>query len=89
MKDAIVNLTNGEYLKKQISSKEELYAVNWDHLKAAAQTSLIDNIVENTTGLGIYHTRVLRIMRKKGFMSETDLKVESLLPARDCRAVIN
>ena len=89
LKDAIISLANGEYLKKQISTKEELYAVNWDHLKVVARASLLDNIVENTTGLGMYHTRMLRILRKKGFTSETDLKVNSLLPARDCRAVIN
>lgn len=65
------------------------YCVNWAELIKQARNSFMENIVENTTGLGIYHVRVLRILRKKGYLNENDIKLLSLLPPRDARAVIN
>ena len=66
-----------------------LYSVNWDEIYQAAQNTFIENIVEQTANMGTYHTRVLRILKAKGYLNETDIAQMSLLPPRDTRAVLN
>lgn len=65
------------------------YCVNWKELLQASQNSFAESVIENTSGFGIYHVRVLRILRKKKFLSEYDIKGNCLLPPKDVRAIIN
>ena len=66
-----------------------MYSINWEEIYQAAQNTLAENIIEQTANLGTYHTRVLRILKKKGYLNESDLAQMSLLPPRDTRAVLN
>jgi hypothetical protein len=50
-----------------------LYSVNWEDILKNAQNSLVENIVEQTSSLGMYHCRVLRILKTKGFLNEINL----------------
>jgi hypothetical protein len=50
---------------------------------------LAENIVEQTKGFGVYHTRVMRILKMKGYLTEPDISSMSLLPPRDARSVLN
>jgi hypothetical protein len=49
----------------------------------------MENIVDQTSRLGQYHVRVLRILKFKGFLNEADISQMSLLPPADTRAIIN
>ena len=51
--------------------------------------TLVENIVESTNHLGSYHTRVMKILKTKGYLNEQDLSSMCLLPPRDTRAVAN
>ena len=66
-----------------------MFAINWSYLLNASRVCLAENIVENTSGLGTYHTRVLRILKKYGYLAETDIQVYSQLPLVDTRVAVN
>ena len=76
---------------KTLTEKKQnsVYSVNWDKIFKTAQETLAENIIESTADLGVYHTRVLRILKTKGYLNETDLSSMCLLPPRDTRAVVN
>ena len=87
------NMENTLSQKKQQHNGDKryfsIYSVNWEEIYQAAQNTLCENIIEQTANLGTYHTRVLRILKTKGYLNETDIGQMSLLPPRDTRAVLN
>lgn len=68
---------------------ENKYQINWDEIYEELRATLLENIVEQTSGLGPYHTRIMRILRAKGYLNEYDIQSMCLLPPRDTRAVLN
>lgn len=66
-----------------------LYSVNWEELHQVVQITFVEQVVERTAHLGVYHARVLRILKAKGHLLDHDIGQMSLLPPRDTRAVIN
>jgi len=51
--------------------------------------TLVENIVLSQHQMGPYHTRVLRILKINGYLTEKQIQDMCLLPARDTRAIIN
>ena len=60
-----------------------------EQIEKMATNNYFENLVENSPGLSQYHSRVLRILKRKGYLTEEEIKNYSLLPIRDARAVIN
>lgn len=48
---------------------------------------LLDNYVEGV--YGVHHTRVIRILRQKGFLEEKELTKLSLLPQKNLRVILS
>mgnify|MGYP002396378832 CR=1 FL=1 len=65
----------------------DMYSINWGEIYNVVQVTLLESIIEST--LGPYHTRVVRILKMKGYINEQDLQQMCLLPPRDTRAVVN
>ena len=66
-----------------------LYSVNWQGLFEVVQSTLMENIVENTSYMGKYHCRVLRILKEKGYLADQTLSQMSMLPGKDIKAILN
>ena len=82
--------TNAQvFLDRTLIGEQYHYQVNWDHLFEKLQAQIMESIIESTSGLGPYHTRVIRILKSKGYLNETDIQKMCLLPPRDTRAIIN
>jgi len=52
----------------RINPSEQTYMVNWKPILKAVQATFIESLIESS--MGVYHTRVLRILKTKGFLSE-------------------
>jgi len=76
-----------QFLK--VSASAEAYSVNWREIFKVAQESMMESTVSLTHNFGPYHTRVLRILKKQGYLSELQVQQMCLLPPRDTRAVLN
>ena len=50
---------------------------------------MAENMVENSFGLGSFHCRLLRTLKRKGYLMETDIQLFSQLPLVDTRVAIN
>ena len=50
----------------------------------------MENIIEQTNGLGAYHTLIIRILKHhKGYLKPSDIKEMCLLPQKDTNAALN
>jgi DNA-directed RNA polymerase III subunit RPC3 len=90
---ALENLFNDSSLQflKKVSFDHKLqapiYSVNWQGLFTQFQEQMIYKMIEAT--LSKYHTRVLRILKQKGFLEEKDIIQFCLMSVKDTRALIN
>jgi len=64
-----------------------LYAINWSGAFKSVQLTLFEQII--STSLGAHYSRVLRILRQKGFIEEKELTKMCLLPQKNIRSLVN
>jgi DNA-directed RNA polymerase III subunit RPC3 len=74
-------------LRVGIAANGGKFAINWQQAFKNLQLMLLDNYVEVI--YGAHHTRVVRILRQKGFLEEKELTKLSLLPQKNLRVILS
>jgi DNA-directed RNA polymerase III subunit RPC3 len=74
-------------LRVGIAANGGKFAINWQQAFKNLQLMLLDNYVEGI--YGAHHTRVVRILRQKGFLEEKELTKLSLLPQKNLRVILS